>query len=352
MFVAASPPGENNWWVAKLYLQNVGGGPIEFRKDERRLRRTPKLRLWLQRRLSTCDLRPVQSLRPTPRPPDRRPPLLPRRQADRLHRRHHVRPGLHRRRHLPHSRDRPRTQLSSPPTSPPTALHPPPTSPGSTTTTSASPSTPAAAPASPHSTCTTGKDVPGLAVTLPETIIAGTDAMSVSVAAHSLNIAHDPRILLTPTRGLGRPHRQPPPDHPPQRLHPARLGQSRIDRLHQRRLPHPGLAHLPRGWAERRATQKISAHRQRPRRSIQPPSRRAGPPRPTAPSPSPRSATSSSCPTRAAASARAKNSPRPTSKTSATAISPTSSPASICSKGASPSTSIAKASPAGATADS
>ena len=38
--------------------------------------------------------------RPTPRPADRRPPLLPRRQTDRLHRRPHVRPGLNRRRHL------------------------------------------------------------------------------------------------------------------------------------------------------------------------------------------------------------------------------------------------------------
>jgi dipeptidyl aminopeptidase/acylaminoacyl peptidase len=36
---------------------------------------------------------------------------------------------------------------------------------------------------------TTGKDVPGIAVTFPETIIAGTDVMSVSVASHSMNIA-------------------------------------------------------------------------------------------------------------------------------------------------------------------
>ena len=36
---------------------------------------------------------------------------------------------------------------------------------------------------------TTGKDVPGIAITLPETIIAGTDVMSVSVASHSPNVA-------------------------------------------------------------------------------------------------------------------------------------------------------------------
>jgi dipeptidyl aminopeptidase/acylaminoacyl peptidase len=36
---------------------------------------------------------------------------------------------------------------------------------------------------------TTGKDVPGLAFTFPETIIAGTDVMSVSVASGSKNIA-------------------------------------------------------------------------------------------------------------------------------------------------------------------
>jgi dipeptidyl aminopeptidase/acylaminoacyl peptidase len=36
---------------------------------------------------------------------------------------------------------------------------------------------------------TTGKDVPGIAVTFPETIIAGTDVMSVAVASHSMNIA-------------------------------------------------------------------------------------------------------------------------------------------------------------------
>jgi Tol biopolymer transport system component len=26
-YVAADPPGENNWWVAKLYTQAIGGGP-------------------------------------------------------------------------------------------------------------------------------------------------------------------------------------------------------------------------------------------------------------------------------------------------------------------------------------
>jgi dipeptidyl aminopeptidase/acylaminoacyl peptidase len=52
---------------------------------------------------------------------------------------------------------------------------------------------------------TTGKDVPNLALTFPETIIAGTDSMSVSVAAHSTNVAliresfsHPPEVYAGP----------------------------------------------------------------------------------------------------------------------------------------------------------
>jgi dipeptidyl aminopeptidase/acylaminoacyl peptidase len=56
---------------------------------------------------------------------------------------------------------------------------------------------------------TTGKDVPGLAFTFPETIIAGTDVMSVSVASHSTNIAmirqsfdHPPEVWAGPSDNL------------------------------------------------------------------------------------------------------------------------------------------------------
>jgi dipeptidyl aminopeptidase/acylaminoacyl peptidase len=56
---------------------------------------------------------------------------------------------------------------------------------------------------------TTGKDVPGVAVTFPETIIAGTDVMSVSLASHSRNIAlirqsfdHAPEVWAGPSDNL------------------------------------------------------------------------------------------------------------------------------------------------------
>jgi dipeptidyl aminopeptidase/acylaminoacyl peptidase len=56
---------------------------------------------------------------------------------------------------------------------------------------------------------TTGKDVPGLAFTFPDTIIAGTDVMSVSVASHSRNIAlirqsfdHAPEVWAGPSDNL------------------------------------------------------------------------------------------------------------------------------------------------------
>jgi dipeptidyl aminopeptidase/acylaminoacyl peptidase len=56
---------------------------------------------------------------------------------------------------------------------------------------------------------TTGKDVPGLAFTFPETIIASVDVMSVSVASHSNNIAmirqsfeHPPEVWAGPSDNL------------------------------------------------------------------------------------------------------------------------------------------------------
>ena len=41
--IAANPPGENNWWVAKLFAQEVGGGPDAFKaaRDEA-CKNTPK----------------------------------------------------------------------------------------------------------------------------------------------------------------------------------------------------------------------------------------------------------------------------------------------------------------------
>jgi dipeptidyl aminopeptidase/acylaminoacyl peptidase len=56
---------------------------------------------------------------------------------------------------------------------------------------------------------TTGEDVPGLDLTLPETIVAGSEAMSVSVASHSFNVAlirqsfdHGPEVWAGPTDNL------------------------------------------------------------------------------------------------------------------------------------------------------
>jgi dipeptidyl aminopeptidase/acylaminoacyl peptidase len=56
---------------------------------------------------------------------------------------------------------------------------------------------------------TTGKDVPGEAFTFPATIIAGTDVMSVSIASHSHNIAmirqsfdHPPEVWAGPANSL------------------------------------------------------------------------------------------------------------------------------------------------------
>jgi dipeptidyl aminopeptidase/acylaminoacyl peptidase len=56
---------------------------------------------------------------------------------------------------------------------------------------------------------TTGEDVPGIAVTFPESIIAGTDVMSVAVASHSTNVAmirqsfdHPPEVWAGPIDNL------------------------------------------------------------------------------------------------------------------------------------------------------
>ncbi|GGA78234.1 peptidase S9 [Edaphobacter acidisoli] len=40
--VAAQPPGENNWWIAKLYTQSVGSGPAEYAADRDRICGPPR----------------------------------------------------------------------------------------------------------------------------------------------------------------------------------------------------------------------------------------------------------------------------------------------------------------------
>ena len=74
-YVAAPPPGENNWWVAKLYTQP---------------------RRWGADRHS----RSADSSRVAARVADRRAPLVAGWPADRLHRRPDVRPGVDGWRHL------------------------------------------------------------------------------------------------------------------------------------------------------------------------------------------------------------------------------------------------------------
>ena len=181
-FVAAPPPGENNWWVAQLYL--------------RRCPDTHDRALYARQGLSSIDphLRSHHHLRPAPQPPDRRPPLLPRRQTNRLHRR-------------PQSDQGsiggdiyliPSTGLA--PGQQPKNITP------------NRPSTPAyiawlddhdigisehVGGSSRITTLdlTTGHDVPGLAVTFPESIIAGSDVMSVSIASPLPQHRPHPRVL-------------------------------------------------------------------------------------------------------------------------------------------------------------
>ncbi len=74
-YVAADPPGENNWWVAKLYTQMLGGEP----------------------KSDSCSGR---GGRGASRAADRRAALVAGRQGDRLHRRADERPGSDGRRRL------------------------------------------------------------------------------------------------------------------------------------------------------------------------------------------------------------------------------------------------------------
>ncbi len=70
------------------------------------------------------DSRYHPNLRPSAQSPDRPPPLVARRQTDRLHRRPDERPGIDRRRHLPHPRRRWRAARCNPRTSGIRGLHP------------------------------------------------------------------------------------------------------------------------------------------------------------------------------------------------------------------------------------
>ena len=143
---------------------------------------------------------------------------------------------------------------------------------------------------------TTGKDVPGLDFTFPETIIAG-DRRDERLRRQPLaqHRPHPP-VLRPPARGLGRPHpttssrsptsttpssppgARPNPSTTPTKASTSRAGCSTPRRttttIQRRNIPSSSAS-----TAARRA-----------------PSRRAGPARPTAPFPSPRSATSSSMP--------------------------------------------------------
>ena len=74
-YIAAEPPGENNWWVAKLYTQSLDGQPKPI-------------------------LAPADRLRSASRIADCRAPLVARRKDDCLHRRSDERSGFHRRRCL------------------------------------------------------------------------------------------------------------------------------------------------------------------------------------------------------------------------------------------------------------
>ena len=71
---------------------------------------------------------------------------------------------------------------------------------------------------------TTGKDVPGLAVTFPESIIAGTDVMSVALASHSPNVAMIRQSFDRPPEVWAGPIEQPQANHASQRHDQTRLG--------------------------------------------------------------------------------------------------------------------------------
>ena len=81
-YVAAAPPGENNWWVAQLYTQRLAGGQ-------------PRV-----------DARPGTRPGPAARPADCGSPLVAGWATDRLHRWPDERPGGHGWRYLSDTRER------------------------------------------------------------------------------------------------------------------------------------------------------------------------------------------------------------------------------------------------------
>jgi len=214
VMVAAAPPGENNWWVARLYVQSVGGGPVENERE----------------RESVCGTKPGCGYGSSVGYPAAI--LDPSRVSGPLHGLQIAVP-----RFSPDGKqiafigglmsDQGSTggdiwvvnnwDISNKGTVPPGEPK---------DLTPNRPSTPAyIAWLDDHDIgisehvggssritaldLTTGKDVPGLAFTFPETIIAGTDVMSVSVASHSTNIAmirqsfdHPPEVWAGPSDNL------------------------------------------------------------------------------------------------------------------------------------------------------
>ncbi len=92
-YIAAAPPGENTWWIAKLYTQSL----YNLNNSSPTVVFDPNTTKTALHGLQIAV-----------------PPLLPQRRAHRLHRRSYVRPGLHRRRRLDGSRHRGRTHRRHP----------------------------------------------------------------------------------------------------------------------------------------------------------------------------------------------------------------------------------------------
>ena len=109
-----------------------------------------------------------------------------------------------------------------------------------------------------------GLDIGKINLTLPESIGSGTSVMSLSlsnnqkIAIVRSSYEHAPEVWAGPAL-------QPQTDLPSQRLHQAAVGQDRKRRVDQRRLPRSGLAPLSR---QLRSREEISSRRQRPRRSF------------------------------------------------------------------------------------
>ena len=311
-YIAATPPGEDNWWTAKLYAESLVNastysGSI---RSNSIIGQTPNI--LFDPTTTTGPLHGLQIAVPR---------FSPDGQTDRLHRRPHVRFRLNRRRHL----DIP-TQAATPKNlTPRTAM-----------------STPTWIRwMSPKEILFTELDQGDAAIHMleccqpisvdPKPMFREAEASATADAEASISVANNGEVAFTrsgftlPPEVWAGPARPSGADHPPQRRTQVQPGA----RPNPRR--GPTKASTCRAGSFTRLdydpAQKISAHRQRARRPVarRHPAlarRNFG-----AAAVLQRSATSSSCPIRAAASARAKPSPRPTARTSAMATCATSSPA-------------------------